>query len=59
MNTARKSGMAVLTIMARPKPRMGMTAANTNASCLPTRMDMMTAKISISGARTAVRMSIM
>ena len=37
---------------------MGTVAANTSESFLPTLTDMMTAKTSISGARTAMRISI-
>ncbi len=58
LNTALNSGIANFAIRSRPKLSSGMAAANTNASSLPTLMDMMTEKISISGARTAVRMII-
>ena len=58
LNTALKSGIAVFAIRYRQKPSTGIMPAKMKASCLPTRMDMMLAKISIIGARTAIRVSI-
>ena len=59
LNTALNSGMTERIIKNIPNASSGIVPAKTNESCLPTRMDMMTANTSIIGARTAVRMSIM
>lgn len=57
-NTERKAGIAFLAIMSSPKTSTGMMITKEVASAPPIMNAMIIEKISISGARTAVRIVI-
>ena len=58
-NTRRNSGITVRATAYSPSASSGTSAINTNARRPPITNDMVSAKISISGARTAIRIIIM
>ncbi len=58
LNTARNAGMAFFAIQYIPRPSTGMTTTNVTASDPPITNAMIIAKRNISGARIAVRTSI-
>ena len=58
-NTRWKAGIALRLMSRNPSASNGMTTANVKASQPPMTVAMTTEKISISGLRTAVRISIM
>ena len=58
LNTRRKAGIACLPMRNSPTPRTGITTAKVTASSPPIYAAITTEKISISGQRIAVRISI-
>ena len=58
LKTERNAGIAFLAIISKPKTRTGITITNVIARLPPIRKAMITAKTSISGARTARRVTI-
>ena len=59
LNTLRNAGSAYLPISSRPNTSTGTTTTKVIASLPPIRNAMMIENVSISGARTAMRISIM